>query len=130
MFRKFIGDRQFYRRTLAVAIPIIIQNGITNFVSLLDNIMVGQVGTMPMSGVSIVNQLLFIFNLCVFGASSGAGIFTAQFHGSGNPEGIRDTFRFKVVVALILAVGGIGPNQDRLAGALPAVTIRFKCIDP
>ena len=38
---KFVGDRAFYRRMLAVVLPIIIQNGITNFVSLLDNIMVG-----------------------------------------------------------------------------------------
>ena len=108
MFKRFIGDRQFYRRTLSVAVPIIIQNGITNFVSLLDNIMVGQVGTMPMSGVSIVNQLLFIFNLCVFGASSGAGIFTAQFHGSGDHKGITHTFRFKVLVCSLISLVGIG----------------------
>ena len=65
MISKYIGDRTFYRRVFQVAIPIIIQNGITNFVSLLDNIMVGQVGTLPMSGVSIVNGLMFVFNLCM-----------------------------------------------------------------
>ena len=108
MLRKFIGDRAFYRRVLGVAVPIIIQNGITNFVSLLDNIMVGQVGTLQMSGVSIVNQLLFVFNLCVFGASSGAGIFTAQFHGSLDHEGVRYTFRFKTLVCAVLAAVGIG----------------------
>ena len=108
MFRKFIGDRAFYRRVAAVAVPIIIQNGITNFVSLLDNIMVGQVGTVQMDGVSIVNQLLFVFYLCIFGAVSGAGIFTAQFYGSGDHDGIRSTFRFKYVVSLLLAALGIG----------------------
>ena len=107
MFKKFIGDRAFYRRFLGVAIPIIIQSGITNFVSLLDNIMVGQVGTIPMSGVSIVNGLLFVFNLCVFGASSGAGIFTAQFHGSEDHEGIRHTFRFKVLICLAISLAGM-----------------------
>lgn len=56
--RKFIGDKRFYLMVLGVAMPIMIQNGITNFVSLLDNIMVGQVGTEQMSGVAIVNQLL------------------------------------------------------------------------
>ena len=81
ILKRYIGDKAFYRRVLAITIPIIIQNGITNFVSLLDNIMVGQVGTLPMSGVSIANQLLFIFNLTVFGACGGAGIFTAQFSG-------------------------------------------------
>ena len=101
-------DWPFYKRILMVALPIMIQNGITNFVSLLDNVMVGQVGTVQMSGVAIVNQLMFVFNLCVFGATSGAGIFTAQFHGSGNQKGIRDTFRFKIIVAIVLAAAGIG----------------------
>ena len=106
MLQRYIGDRVFYRRVFGIAIPIIIQNGITNFVSLLDNIMVGQVGTVPMSGVSIVNGLLFVFNLCIFGASSGAGIFTAQFHGSNDHEGIRHTFRFKAMACVLLSILG------------------------
>ncbi len=101
---RYIGDRAFYRRLLQVAVPIIIQVGITNFVSLLDNIMVGQVGTLPMSGVSIVNQILYVFNLCIFGATSGAGIFTAQFHGKGDDEGIRYTFRFKLIICTLLSL--------------------------
>ena len=108
MFKRYIGDKTFYRRVFGVAVPIIIQNGITNFVSLLDNIMVGQVGTVPMSGVSIVNGLLFVFNLCIFGCSSGAGIFTAQYHGSGDQEGVRNTFRFKILSCIALALVGIG----------------------
>ncbi len=105
--RSYLGDRAFYRRVLAVALPIMIQNGITTFVSLLDNIMVGQVGTIQMSGVSIANQLLFVFNLCIFGASSGAGIFTAQFHGSGDADGIRHTMRFKLLSCLLLTGAGL-----------------------
>ena len=108
MLKRFIGDRAFYRRVLGVAVPIIIQNSITNFVSMLDNIMVGQVGTVPMSGVSIVNGLMFVFNLCIFGASSGAGIFTAQFHGSQDNEGVRYTFRYKFITLSLLSLLGIG----------------------
>lgn len=105
--RKFIGDKKFYLMVLGIAVPIMIQNGITNFVSLLDNIMVGQVGTEQMSGVAIVNQLLFVYNLCIFGGLAGAGIFTAQYFGQKDDEGIRHTFRFKVWIALILTVGAI-----------------------
>ena len=108
MGNRLSGGLSYYRHILSIAIPIIIQNGITNFVNLLDNIMVGQVGTIPMSGVSIVNGVLFVFNLCIFGASSGAGIFTAQFHGSGDHKGVRHTFRFKFLVCLLLtAVGSL-----------------------
>ena len=108
MRKNTLSGLSYYRHILSIAIPIIIQNGITNFVNLLDNIMVGQVGTIPMSGVSIVNGVLFVFNLCIFGASSGAGIFTAQFHGSGDQEGVRYTFRFKFLVCLLLtAIGAL-----------------------
>ena len=79
---KYIGNKDFYKVVLLVAIPIMIQNAITNFVSLLDNIMVGLVGTEQMSGVAIINQLMLVYNICIFGAVSGAGIFGAQFLSS------------------------------------------------
>lgn len=99
-----IGDRAFYKMLMAIAVPVILQNGLTNLVSLLDNIMVGAVGTEQMTGVSIVNQLLFVFNLCIFGGLSGAGIFTAQFYGKQDHEGVRHTFRFKLMLVLTLFV--------------------------
>ena len=108
MLKKYFCDKQFNRRVLAVALPIIVQNAITNFVSLLDNIMVGQVGTAQMSGVSIANNLIFVFNLCIFGGSAGAGIFIAQYHGSGDHQSIRHTFRFKFLLCLFLGILGCG----------------------
>lgn len=107
MLKKFFGDAQFYKKVFIVVIPIIIQNFITQFVSLLDNIMVGQTGTLQMSAVSIVNQLLFVFNICCFGAVSGAGIFTAQYYGKGDMDGVRYTHRFKAFVCAIIAVLGV-----------------------
>ena len=107
MIHRYIGDRAFYRRCLRLTIPIMVQMGITNFVNLLDNIMVGQIGTISMSGVSIVNGLIFVFNLCIFGASAGAGIFTAQFHGSMDHRGIRYTFRFKLIICTLLSLVGV-----------------------
>jgi len=97
-----IGDRAFYVMVLSILIPIVIQNAITNFVNLLDNVMVGQVGTEQMSGVSIVNQLMFVFNLCVFGGISGAGIFSAQYYGANNQEGVRHCFRYKLYLCAVL----------------------------
>lgn len=105
--KKYIGTKEFYKTLLAVMLPILIQNAITNFISLLDNVMVGQVGTEQMSGVSIVNQLLFVFYLCIFGAISGAGLFGAQFFGKRDHEGIRHTFRFKIYSSLLLYAGAM-----------------------
>lgn len=104
---KYIGDRQFYAMVLAVAVPIMLQNGLTNVVGLLDNLMVGSVGTDQMSGVSIVNQLIFIVNLSLFGGMAGAGIFTAQYFGKKDEKGVQDIFRIKFIIGLVLAAIGI-----------------------
>jgi acetylornithine deacetylase/succinyl-diaminopimelate desuccinylase-like protein len=105
---------------------MMIQNGITNFVQMLDNVMVGQVGTIPMSGVAIVNQLMFVFNLCIFGAASGAGIFTAQFKGREDHEGIRHTFRFKILIGLLLsALGAGGGSREAIAMLAEAVGMDY-----
>ena len=105
---RFFGDKRFYYRVISIAVPIILQNGITNFVSLLDNIMVGSLGTEQMSGVSIVNQFIFIFNLLIYGAISGAGIFCVQYHGTRDQNGISHTFRFKLYLNVLLTVLSIG----------------------
>lgn len=94
---RYFGNKKFYRMALSVAVPIMIQNGITNFVGMLDNIMVGRLGTVEMTGVSIANTLLFVFSLAIFGAVSGAGIFGAQFFGKGDHNGVRSAFRFKLI---------------------------------
>jgi len=106
--RKLFGDRAFYKHILALSLPIMIQNGITHLVNMLDNLMIGAVGTVQMNGVSIANQLLFVFNLCIFGAVAGAGIFGAQFAGLGDHQGIAHTTRFKLYFCTLLAVVGIG----------------------
>lgn len=104
---KLFGSWKFYKKTLLIAIPIMVQNLITNFVALIDNIMVGQVGTEQMSGVAIVNQIFFVFNLALFGAISGASIFCAQFFGKKDYEGVRHTFRFKLITVTLLTILGL-----------------------
>lgn len=104
MRRTFVGDRAFYRQMIAIVVPIIIQNTVSNVVSLLDNVMVGRVGTLEMSAVAIVNQLLFIFNLCIFGGLAGPGIFATQYAGAKDDEGLRHCFRIKWLLSAVMLV--------------------------
>lgn len=106
IFQIFIGDKNFYWTTLTIVLPIIIQNTISNVVSLLDNVMVGQVGTLQMSAVAIVNQLMFVFYLCIFGGLAGPGIFSTQYVGAGDTEGVQNCFRLKFWLAMIMTVLG------------------------
>ena len=95
---KFIGNKAFYKAVLAIVIPVVIQNGVSQFVSVLDNLMVGRLGTEEMSGVAIANQLIFVFNLTIFGGLSGASIFGAQFAGKKDTDGVRHVLRFKLLI--------------------------------
>lgn len=123
-----IADRSFYARTASLVVPMILQNTLSNVVSLLDNVMVGQVGTLPMSAVAIINQMLFVFYLCIWGSIAGAGIYGTQFYGKGDTEGVRVTLRMKFLIAFaitaiavsILYFGGLQIGSLYVAADTPA----------
>ncbi|MGD9887621.1 MAG: MATE family efflux transporter [Bacilli bacterium] len=100
--KKFFGTKAFYRTVLLISLPVMLQQGLSSFVSLLDNLMVGGLGTEAISGVAIANQLIFVYNLCIFGSLSGASIFASQFFGAKNLDGLRSCFRFKVMIAFVI----------------------------
>ncbi len=104
MGRAELNGQSVYKRTMLIAVPVMIQNLITNFVAMIDNIMVGQIGTEEMSAVAIVNQILLIYNITIFGAVSGAGIFSAQYFGKGDKKGVLETFRFKILSVVVIAL--------------------------
>lgn len=99
-------EQSVYRRAMKLAVPIMIQNGITNAVGLVDHIMVGSIGTEAMTAVSIVGQLFFVLYLALFGGISGPGIYSAQYYGKGNDEGVRRSFRMKVLIAGAVTAAG------------------------
>ncbi|MEG1547580.1 MAG: MATE family efflux transporter [Clostridia bacterium] len=100
---RYIGDKGFYKGVILLVLPIVAQQGITNFVNLLDNVMVGGLCTESISGVAIANQLIFVFNLTLFGGFSGASIYGAQYAGINDNEGVRYAFRFKLLLGVLLS---------------------------
>ena len=100
---RFIGDKAFYKSVLTLLIPMLIQQFISSFVSLLDNVMVGSLGKEAISAASIANQVMMVFSLAVFGGLSGASIFGAQFYGKGDMDGMRHTFRIKLYFGVLIS---------------------------
>ena len=107
MFRRLVGTRAFYRSVLSLLVPIVVQQFITNFVSLLDNVMVGRLGTEAISSSSIANSVLMVFMLSVFGGVSGISIFGAQFYGKGDMDGMRHTFRLKIIFSVLVSSAAV-----------------------
>ena len=101
------NNNEIYKRALTLAVPLMIQNGITNAAGLIDSIMVGSLGTNAMTAVSIITQLFFVFSITVSGALAGPGIYTAQFYGKGDTVSLRDTFRIKHYIGLLCLIVGM-----------------------
>ena len=81
--------RSFYRSVVLLAIPIILQNLITNSLGLLDTFMVGRLGEAPMAAVTLANIPIFVVQLMTFGLQSGASVLISQFHGKGDKGSIN-----------------------------------------
>lgn len=102
--KKYFGDKAFYKRVILIALPIMLQQGISSFVNLLDNMMIGNYNVTAMTGVGIVNQLFFVINILTIGGLAAAGIYFTQYYGSGNQEGMRNSFRFKLWMGAVLVL--------------------------
>ena len=105
--RRFIGDKAFYKSVLTLLIPIVIQQFISSFVSLLDNMMVSGLGKESITAAAVANQVMMVFNLAVFGGLSGISIFGAQFYGKGDMAGMRNTFRAKIFFTVVCSATAI-----------------------
>ena len=107
--------REFYSSFLRLALPIIIQNLISASLYIVDTIMVGQLGEIPLAAVSQANQLSYILQLFLFGMASGAAVFGAQFWGARDIQGVNAAFTlatfFSVGISLpFLLAGTILPH--------------------
>ena len=105
--KKIFADKKFYKRVLIIAFPIILQQLLTSSVQLVDNLMVGTLGELAIGAVSVVNQLYFVVIIVTFGAMGGAGIYSAQYFGSKQFTQLKQTFRFKLLIALFLSAFAI-----------------------
>ncbi|NLG12530.1 MAG: MATE family efflux transporter, partial [Elusimicrobia bacterium] len=99
-----LGSPLFYKKALAIALPVMAQLLVQNLVSLIDNFMVAGLGDVKMSGVNIAGQINFMFMVFVNTISMSGGIFMAQYNGAKDSAGMQQAYRFKIIVCSISAL--------------------------
>lgn len=102
--KKFIGTKEFYLSVISIALPIMAQQFVTSFVNLIDNIMIGNVGSIALSSVTVSNRIYLIFNSTLFGLSGAAGIFIAQHYGAKNHQNTQKILNINLVASLIVSL--------------------------
>ena len=105
--KKLIAPKEFYKRVLLLALPVMLQQGITNTVGLLDTLMVSSLGDFALGGVSIVSNIFFVLTALIIGAAAGSGIYIVQFFGAKNYDKMHQVFRARIIFLFVVSIIGI-----------------------
>ena len=100
--------KEFWKAMLALAIPIALQNMLSASFSLIDTLMVGQLGDIALSATGMAGQWSWLFGMALFGIASGASVFVSQYFGDGNAKGIRRTVGIALSAGVFLSLLFLG----------------------
>ena len=114
-FLSSFRDRGFWRVTLSLAIPVALQQLLTASFSLVDTLMVSQLGVFPLAAVGMAGQFTMLFNMGLFGFCSAAGVFCSQFWGAKDQDGIHRSCGMSLLCAMLstmifLCLGAFSPE--------------------
>ena len=137
----FVKDKKFYTTLIAFALPIAAQSLITVGVNMADNIMLGQLGETPMSGVTLANNFITIYQIMCMGLGMGACVLTSRFFGMGDQNSLKKTvvlmfwleFLIATVFSLVTALlpGEVmkifTPEEDVIAVGIGYLLISIPC---
>ena len=135
-----LRDKGFWRAALALALPIALQNMLASSFSLVDTLMVSQLGTISLSAVNMAGQWSWLFSMVIFGITSGASVFASQYWGDKNTKGIHKIQGIAIISGLIISLGFalialIVPewvislfNQDPEVIATGSAYLRYACL--
>ncbi|MXI87238.1 MATE family efflux transporter [Sphaerochaeta halotolerans] len=101
--------REFYQKMVTIALPVVFQSLLTNSLSFVDTVMIGQLGESSIAAVALGNQMFFLISVLFFGVSSGSAIFLSQYWGAKNETNIQR------VLGLSFALAGTGALLFALA---------------
>ncbi len=104
MRKLFVRDKNFYKLVFTLAIPVVVQNMITIAVNLLDTIMLGYYGEIQLSGASLANEMINLYQILCMGIGGGAAVLTAQYWGAGDKDALRKVISIMVRIAMSIAV--------------------------
>ena len=135
-----LGNKSFWKAMLALALPIALQNMLASSFSLVDTLMVSQLGTIPLSSVNMAGQWSWLFSMVIFGITSGASVFASQYWGEKNIGGIHKVQGISIISALFIAIAFmavalISPewvvslfNDDPEVIATGSAYLRYACL--
>ena len=103
--RLLVTDKEFYKKTLLILIPVVLQSMINQGVNMMDTIMVGQLGEVSISASSLSNQFYLIFNFLCMGVSAAGLVLASQYWGAKDYATVRRVF--DLILQMVIAAGAL-----------------------
>ena len=98
-----LKDKSFYKTFLFLTFPMALQNLLTTAVNMLDNIMIGQLGAVPIAAVGLANKVFFLYSIVTFGLCGGGAVFINQFWGKKDTAGIKKVLFLNLALSILFA---------------------------
>lgn len=98
--KTMMQDKIFLSKAVRIALPVAMQGMLNTVVNLVDNLMIGSLGSTAIASVGLANKVFFVYSLLVFGVVSGSGILAAQYWGNGDVKNIRKVLGLALMIAL------------------------------
>ncbi len=98
--REMFRDHVFLKKALTIALPVAMQGMLNTVVNMVDNLMIGSLGSTAIASVGLANKVFFVFSLLVFGVCSGCGVLAAQYWGNQDLKNIRKVLGLGLLISL------------------------------
>ena len=101
---RITDEKIFYKKMIFIGVPVVFQNLISIGLNLIDTLMIGMLGEQELAAVGAANQVYFIFTVSLFGLYSGAAVYTAQYWGAQDIDGVRKLLGIDYIVGFLFAL--------------------------
>lgn len=97
-------EQSFLKTVCNLAIPVALQSMLQASFSIVDQIMIGQLGSVSVAGVGLAGKFSSVYSVVVAAIGTVAGIMISQYMGQSNKKEIRRSFCLNLIFALGIAV--------------------------
>ena len=106
----------FFEAVCALAIPVALQSMLQSSFSMVDQIMIGQLGEINVAGVGLAGKFASIYSVVISAIGAVAGIMIAQYLGQKNRSEVRRSFFTNLllgtgIAGMFMVICTLFPNQ-------------------
>ncbi len=95
--------KSFLRTVCSLAVPVALQSMLQSSFSIVDQVMIGQLGSVSVAGVGLAGKFSSIYSVVVSAIGAVGGIMISQYMGQQNKKEVSRSFYINLLLSVLLA---------------------------